>query len=81
MKLQKKGGSRMPNQRACSQLLMEFSDRDEKQRETRLPIRAPKGNDWDVYNSSAPFEWEGKQLLLGRVEQRCSEDSTVVFFH
>jgi len=71
----------MPNQRACSQLLMEFSDRDEKQRETRLPIRAPKGNDWDVYNSSAPFEWEGEQLLLGRVEQRCSEDSTVVFFH
>lgn len=71
----------MSNQRACSQLLMEFSDRDEKQRETRLPIRVPKGNSWDVYNSSAPFEWNGEQLLLGRVEERCSEDSTIVFFH
>jgi len=70
----------MQNLRSCSQLLQELAERDEKRKDTRLPIRLLTGDDRDVYNISAPFEWQGKQLLLGRVEERCSENSYVVFF-
>lgn len=34
----------------------------------------------DVYNISAPFRNEEKNIIAGRVEARKSEDSTVVFF-
>ena len=34
----------------------------------------------DVYNITAPFTWEGKTLLAGRVEDRDSEHSEVIFF-
>lgn len=34
----------------------------------------------DVYNITAPFGFQGRKLLLGRVEQRDSEDSTICFF-
>lgn len=35
---------------------------------------------YDVYNPSAPFEFEGKTLILARVEKRDSEVSQAVYF-
>lgn len=35
---------------------------------------------YDVYNITAPFEFEGKRLIAGRVELRESEESMVHFF-
>lgn len=35
---------------------------------------------YDVYNITAPFEFDGTTMIAGRVEQRESEDSKIVFF-
>lgn len=35
---------------------------------------------YDVYNPTAPFEFNGKTLMIGRVERRDSEISQAVFF-
>lgn len=35
---------------------------------------------YDVYNPTAPFSWEGKNMICARVEKRDSEDSQAVFF-
>ena len=35
---------------------------------------------YDVYNITAPFECDGKQVIAGRVEKRDSEYSKVMFF-
>lgn len=35
---------------------------------------------YDVYNPTAPFEYEGKTVLIGRVEKRDSENAESVFF-
>lgn len=37
--------------------------------------------DKDVYNITAPFEWRGETLLMGRVESRESEISQSMFFY
>lgn len=34
----------------------------------------------DVYNISAPFEWDGRPVIAGRVESREVEHSEIVFF-
>ena len=44
----------------------------------RLHFRGVDG--YDVYNSSAPFYSQGKELIAGRVEKRDSEHSRVMFF-
>jgi len=51
-------------------------DPESKLHFTLLPINEGK----DVYNISAPFEWQGGIWLLGRVEARDSEYSRVGFF-
>ena len=35
---------------------------------------------YDVYNPSAPFVYEGKTLIIARVEKRDSEVSKAIFF-
>lgn len=51
-------------------------DPDSRLHFTLLAINEGK----DVYNISAPFEWQGRYWLLGRVEHRDSEYSRVGFF-
>lgn len=34
----------------------------------------------DVYNITAPFQYDGEEVLLGRVEERDSEFSQVFFY-
>ena len=34
----------------------------------------------DVYNITAPFQYDGEEVILGRVEERDSEFSQVFFF-
>ncbi len=34
----------------------------------------------DVYNTTVPFEMDGRRIIAGRVEHRDSEDSTTMFF-
>lgn len=34
----------------------------------------------DVYNITAPFDWNGKKIIAGRVEKRRQELSEIVFF-
>ncbi len=36
---------------------------------------------YDVYNPTAPFDYKGKTLIIGRVEKRESENSEAVFFY
>lgn len=43
-------------------------------------IRFPEIIDKDVYNITAPFEFLGKQIIAGRVEERDSEYSSIHFF-
>ncbi len=35
---------------------------------------------YDVYNPTAPFEFDNKEIIIGRVEKRDSEHSTAIFF-
>lgn len=35
---------------------------------------------FDVYNITAPFEFDGKTVIAGRVEKRDTEDSQIAFF-
>lgn len=73
--------------RTCSELLKEYqknnsSENSSKKLSFRLgeKFASESGKCKDVYNITAPFEWEGKTLLAGRVEDRESEHSEVVFF-
>lgn len=73
--------------RTCAQLLDEYrakysSENSSKKLEFLLgeEFLSSKGKKKDVYNITAPFAWEGKTLLAGRVEERDSEHSEVVFF-
>ncbi len=73
--------------RTCGQLLEEYEKTNSsKNSSSRLRFllgeryRSKNGGYKDVYNVTAPFEWDGKTLLAGRVEERDSEHSEVVFF-
>ena len=73
--------------RTCAQLLEEYrkvnsSKNSSEKLEFLLGEKflSEDGRKKDVYNITAPFEWDGKTLLAGRVEERDSEHSEVVFF-
>lgn len=73
--------------RTCTQLLEEYrkvnsSKNSSEKLEFLLGEKflSEDGRKKDVYNITAPFEWDGKTLLAGRVEERDSEHSEVVFF-
>lgn len=65
--------------RTCSELLKEYEGNNSSENSSKKLNFLLKENK-DVYNITAPFEWEGKTLLAGRVESRDSEHSEVVFF-
>ena len=73
--------------RTCAQLLEEYrkvnsSKNSSEKLEFLLGEKflSEDGRKKDVYNITAPFEWDGKTLLAGRVEERDSEHSEVFFF-
>lgn len=67
--------------RTCRQLLEEY-EKNNSSKNSSIKLNFLLGNreGKDVYNITAPFEWEGKTLLAGRVEDRNSEHSEVIFF-
>lgn len=67
--------------RTCRQLLEEYqADNSSNNSSVKLNFLLGDREGKDVYNITAPFEWEGKTLLAGRVEDRDSEHSEVIFF-
>lgn len=65
--------------RTCEQLLLEFKNLNKKDNSSKLTFSGvEKGK--DVYNITAPFLFEGKRYLAGRVENREEEWSSVYFF-
>lgn len=62
----------------CKQLLDTFYA---KPRITKVEKLAFSGvGNRDVYNITAPFLYDGEEVILGRVEERDSEFSQVFFF-
>lgn len=73
--------------RTCEQLLNEYRENCSSENSSKKlkfllgeEFLSGDGKEKDVYNITAPFVWEGKTLLAGRVEERDSEHSEVVFF-
>lgn len=73
--------------RTCSELLEEYEKNNSSESSSKKlsfllgeKFLSGNGKSKDVYNITAPFEWEGRTLLAGRVEDRESEHSEVVFF-
>lgn len=77
--------------RTCAQLLKEYresglSGQSNGNKGKKLNFLSGEdflgkdGKKKDIYNITAPFEWEGKVYLAGRVEERESEYSQAVFF-
>jgi hypothetical protein len=62
----------------CEDLLKEFTSLSQ----TRVPIKLMFSGigKRDVYNITAPFIYDGEEVLVGRVEERHSEFSQVFFF-
>lgn len=66
--------------RNCNDLLLEYKSNKTVKSSEKINFYLGDGDKRDVYNISAPFEWKGERLIAGRVEERDSEDSTVIFF-
>lgn len=60
------------------QLLQNFNKEEQPKNPKTLRFVGTMG--LDVYNPSEPFIYEGKELIIGRVEERDSEVSMSVFF-
>lgn len=60
------------------QLLQNFNKEEQPKNPKTLKFVGTMG--LDVYNPSEPFMYEGKELIIGRVEERDSEVSMSVFF-
>lgn len=65
--------------RTCRELLKEY-EKNNSSENSSIKLNFLLKESKDVYNITAPFEWEGKTLLAGRVENRDSEHSEVIFF-
>src|SRR6476646_11995545 len=63
---------------SCEQLLKAFYASPRSTKVKKL-VFSGVGNR-DVYNITAPFNYGGEEVLLGRVEERSSEFSQVFFF-
>lgn len=68
-------------QKPCSvdELLLEFNSRQKSNNSSRIKFSGMEAGK-DVYNITAPFEDGGALYIAGRVEDRDSEMSKVVFF-
>ena len=66
------------NVRTCKEMLLEFKNLKNRDISSKLLFDGIENE--DVYNITAPFLFEGKRYLAGRVEKRTEEWSRVVFF-
>ena len=70
----------METKRSCDELLKEYRNNRKVISTHRIQFYLGENDDRDVYNISAPFQWNGETLIAGRVEARDSEVSETVFF-
>ena len=70
----------MNTKRSCDELLLEYQKNRIIKSTHRIRFQLGPDDDRDVYNISAPFQWRGEALIIGRVEARDSETSEAVFF-
>lgn len=60
-------------------LLKEFRESEPKP-SNPVKVTFNQVDGFDVYNPTAPFEWNGETYMIGRVEKRDSEHSKSIFF-
>lgn len=63
---------------SCDELIKIYRTKHDKKISQKLLFDA---EGYDVYNITAPFCDNGRKVLAGRVEERCSEDSKAMFFY
>lgn len=68
------------NVRTCEQLLGELETKNRNVRSGKLKWELLSSEEYDVYNITAPFVWDGREWIAGRVERRDSEHSRIAFF-
>lgn len=68
------------NVKQCKELLLEKAKRRIPYNSSKLKFDLGHGVEKDVYNITAPFEFNGEVWIAGRVEDRKSEFSDVLFF-
>jgi hypothetical protein len=64
--------------KTCEDLLQEFISRNQPKEPIKLHFSGVGKR--DVYNITAPFLYDGEEVIVGRVEERHSEFSQVFFF-
>ncbi|MEX2461456.1 MAG: DUF1861 family protein [Paenibacillaceae bacterium] len=64
--------------KTCAELLQDFHALERFKKVSKVEFSGVGGR--DVYNITAPFIDEGKEVVVGRVEERHSEFSQVFFF-
>lgn len=64
---------------SCSRLIELYKKNHNIKSSEKLIFEGTDG--MDVYNITAPFEDNGRKIIAGRVEKRCSENSKAVFFY
>lgn len=65
------------NVRTCKEILLEFKNLKNRDISSKLLFDGIENE--DVYNITAPFLFEGKRYLAGRVEKRTEEWSFALF--
>lgn len=66
--------------RSCEELLLEFKVNSSCLNSSKLSFELGFKNNKDIYNITAPFSIDNNIWIAGRVEDRTSEDSEIVFF-
>ncbi len=64
--------------KSCKELLMKYKNKGKYSSGEKITCNGVGGR--DVYNITAPFQEMGETIFAGRVEERDSEDSVVIFF-
>lgn len=67
------------NRRTCNEMLLELKGEKNQVNSSKIKFRLIQGQE-DIYNITAPFQWEGKTWIAGRIEARDSEYSRIGFF-
>ncbi|SEO51956.1 Protein of unknown function [Amphibacillus marinus] len=65
-------------QQTVDKLLVAFREEAKTSTPKKIIFHGVEG--YDVYNPTAPFQWNDQTLMIGRVEKRDSEHSKAIFF-
>lgn len=68
----------MYNIQYCEDLLSNYNNENRALYPRKIKFKGVEG--YDVYNPTVPFDYNGRTLMIGRVEKRDSEKSQAVFF-